>query len=272
MPATARMPLRTSQDAPCFQGAAGDLSRYIADVEALCRSHQRTTNAEFIKYAVYYTAGPTWDAFALTRDALPEPGTWDDFKAAICDIYPQHEAHTSAPLPASLPSPPMPAVSLPSLPPAAPVSPSLPLPPMSTASLSSLLPVAPVTCSSPQLPAPALMLSLAALGALPSPAPPVTPAIPAKSLLSASDAQSLQPVPPSLPAESAWLQTPLPPAVSLAVSPPHILPATVATLVPSQPHTLAPSIPPAACVPLIHPPPAPDNPPPTPDDKAFCWT
>ncbi|KAF8666295.1 hypothetical protein AX14_006504 [Amanita brunnescens Koide BX004] len=176
--------------------------------------------------------------------------------------------------------------------------------------------------SSPQPPAPALMLSLAALEALLSPAPPVTPAIPARSLLSTSDAQSLQPAPlnwpllteplpdgaalspmpspvsmtpvlitavpllppmlsflpvptapvcqaphapaapPSLPAESALLQTPLPPAVSLAALLPHTLPATVAALIPSQPHPLAPSILPAAHIPLIHPPPVPDDVPP----------
>ena len=98
------MPLRSSHDRPSFAGTANDLPHYIAEVEALCQRTQRASDAELIKYAVYYTEGAAWDSFAATRDALAEPGTWDEFRAAIHGMYPSHDdADMAVPLPASLP-------------------------------------------------------------------------------------------------------------------------------------------------------------------------
>ncbi|KAF8698936.1 hypothetical protein AX14_001046 [Amanita brunnescens Koide BX004] len=150
--AAAHMPLRTSQDAPQFLGTASDLSCYITEVEELCICCQRSTDADLVKWTVYYTAGLMWDTFALTRDALPKPRTWDDFKATIRNVYPQHEAHMQLPLQASLPLLPVPFAPPPSLLPAAPVMPLLPQPPMpaiparlspSTSDAQSLLPALP---------------------------------------------------------------------------------------------------------------------------------
>ena len=157
--ATTRMPLRTAHDAPCFEGAASDVFRYLAQVEELCHSRQRTTDAEIIRYAVYYTGEGSWDTWSAVRDTLDDPKVWQDFKTAIASLYPQNEcAQVPAPLPASLPqvaglamNPPVPVVILtpaalqpllrpaslmppdaPALaqpsPPPAPVSPPLPLP------------------------------------------------------------------------------------------------------------------------------------------------
>ncbi|KAF8660066.1 hypothetical protein AX14_007493 [Amanita brunnescens Koide BX004] len=138
---------------------------------------------------------------------LDDPESWQEFKAAISSLYLQYEyAQAPMSLPASLPSPPMPAASLP-----------------------SLLPAAPVMHSSPQLPAPALMLSLAVLEALLSPAPPVTPAIPARSLLSASDAQSLQPAPLNWP----LLAELLPDGVALSLTPSSV--SVLPTLITAAP-------------------------------------
>ena len=157
--AAARMPLRTSQDAPRFLGAADDLPRYFEEVEALCRSCHRSADSEVIRYAVYYTDESSWDAFAAARDSLEGPKTWQEFKTVVFEFYPQREvAHTQSSLQASLPPLPVPFA-----------------PP------SSLLPAI-VTPPSPQLPAPAealhapvLTLSLTALEAQPFPVPPMLP-------------------------------------------------------------------------------------------------
>ena len=77
------MPLRTSPDAPCFCGNANGLSHYLTEVEDLCQSHQRSTDTELIKYAVYYMDEASWDTFAAVRDTLDDPATWLDFKAAV---------------------------------------------------------------------------------------------------------------------------------------------------------------------------------------------
>ena len=125
MSATAlRMPLRTSQDAPRFCGDANDLSRYIAEVESLCQTRQHAADAELIKWACYYTDKKSWDTWTAIRDALASPASWLDFKAAIHDMYPVHEAaHAPMPLPASL----LPSATVPcALPPAAPIVESLP--------------------------------------------------------------------------------------------------------------------------------------------------
>ena len=82
------MPLRTSQDAPCFLGTADDLPRYIAEVEELCKSRQKLSDPELVKWAVYYVDGDLWDSFALTRDALADPASWDDFKRALHEVFP----------------------------------------------------------------------------------------------------------------------------------------------------------------------------------------
>ena len=174
------------------------------------------------------------------------PGTWDDFKAAICDIFPQHEvAHTSAPLPASL----------------------LPLPSAPQLSMLSAVPISP---SSPQPPTPAASLYPAALEVLLSPAVPKTPAIPAVPLSPAPDAHFLEAIAAAL---RSSVQA-CPPHMPTAA--PHPLPASSDCPLlaqPPQPVFAAPSpLPDEVQPPLLRPPPAPDDPPPTPDDKAFCWT
>ncbi|KAF8669041.1 hypothetical protein AX14_006083 [Amanita brunnescens Koide BX004] len=201
--AAARMPLRTSQDAPRFLGTADDLARYVAE------------------WVVYYTEGLTWDTFALTRDALPEPGTWEDFKAAICDIYLQHEAaHTSTPLPASLLPISVSFALQPALLPATPIAPSSPS--LASAALQLLLPaeasLLPALSDCPRparspvaVPVAAVMLDSAALQVLftssnPAPLGPLLPpAAPVFQVPRPTD------TPPSPPAESAFLPpTPAP--------------------------------------------------------------
>ena len=268
------MPLRTSQDAPRFLGTADDLPRYFAEVEALCRSCHRSADSEVIRYAVYYTDESSWDAFAAARDSLEGPKTWQEFKAVIFEFYPQREvAHTHTSLPASLPSPPMP-----------------------TASLPSLLPAAPVTHSSPQPPAPALMLSLAALEVPLSPAVPMTPAIPTLPLSPAPDARFLEAIaaaswspvqacpprvptaaPRPLPTPSNWPLRikPLPdgvaPPPSLTTAPPPCI-ATAPPVAPVSKHLSVPLVPPLL-PPVqaisLRPLPAPDDQPPTPYDSFF---
>ncbi|KAF8649296.1 hypothetical protein AX14_008702, partial [Amanita brunnescens Koide BX004] len=195
--APARMPLRTAQDAPCFRGAMDDLFRYIAEVESLCRKCQRATNDELIKWAVYYADESAWDVFALTRELLEEPKNWEDFKAAMGELYLQHEsACTHAPLPAPCPPAAVPTTDLPvaafTLDPAALHAPPLSLSPAAAdpqllsqlpapsplpaiapllpvqvrllhAPASSLLPTTPITPPSLQLPAPATDLPVKAV-------------------------------------------------------------------------------------------------------------
>ena len=99
MPAALRMLLRTSQDAPRFCGDANDLSHYIAEVESLCQARQHATDAELVKWVVYYTDEASWSTFATVRDTLDGPTSWLDFKATIHDMYPVHEAaHAPGPL------------------------------------------------------------------------------------------------------------------------------------------------------------------------------
>ncbi|KAF8678488.1 hypothetical protein AX14_004722 [Amanita brunnescens Koide BX004] len=159
MPSTAAcMPLRTSQDAPCFLGTADDLAHYVVEVEELCQACQQSANTDLIKWSVYYTEGPTWDMWSTMRDSLPDPKTWEEFKAAICNVYPQHkEAHVQAPLAALLPPLPMPFAPLPSMLSAVPISPLLPqlsapatAPALPTFTLAlAAIEVLPPTCLSP---------------------------------------------------------------------------------------------------------------------------
>ena len=85
------MLLRASQDMPRFLGTAGDLSHYIVEVEMLCKSCQRSSEAELIKYTTYFVEESSWDSFVLARDALEDPTSWEEFKSALYNIYPQHE-------------------------------------------------------------------------------------------------------------------------------------------------------------------------------------
>ncbi|KAF8673088.1 hypothetical protein AX14_005420 [Amanita brunnescens Koide BX004] len=99
------MLLHTTQDVPCFRGPMDSLFRYIAEVKSLCRKCQCAADDELIKWAVYYADETAWDTFAATRELLEEPKTWEGFKAAIADMYPQYEyAHLCPPLPASCPT------------------------------------------------------------------------------------------------------------------------------------------------------------------------
>ena len=100
--AAACMLLHTAQDAPCFRGAMDDLFKYVKEVENLCWKCQHVTNADLIKWAVYYTDESSWDTFSATHELLEEPKTWEGFKVAISDMYLQYgQAHVPAPLLAS---------------------------------------------------------------------------------------------------------------------------------------------------------------------------
>ncbi|KAF8694641.1 hypothetical protein AX14_001998 [Amanita brunnescens Koide BX004] len=289
MPATAvRMPLRTSQDAPWFLGAADDLARYVAEVESLCKKCQRSTDANLIKWAVYYMEGPTWDTWAITRDALPKPKTWDGFQSAICDVYPQHEAHTQSPLHASLPSL------------AAPITPWSPQPPapaltLSLAALDALLspalsnmpeapglpqlspataPLSPVQVRLPHTPAPALR------------SPSILPAPVSKPLHVPAIAQLLSDalhLPPSVEASQLPTTIPLPCALSLSRSPSPLLchpPVAVVApalkspcpaaqqMLPAAPIVLP--LPPPTQAPILLPPPLPDEPQLLLENSAVC--
>ena len=116
MATTIRMPLRTSQDVPHFHSATDNPSGYAEEVEVLCQSCQRTSDTEFIKYVIYYTDEESWNTWSDIRDTLDDPKSWQEFKTAICGLYPQYEhAQVHAPLPASFPQVPASAVCPPTL-------------------------------------------------------------------------------------------------------------------------------------------------------------
>ena len=56
----------TSKEAPCFLGVASGLEHYIEDIEMLCENWQRSGNAEFIKWAIYYTNEKLLDTWTAT--------------------------------------------------------------------------------------------------------------------------------------------------------------------------------------------------------------
>lgn len=96
-----RMPIRTNKEAPCFRGTAAGLERYLEDIELLCEDRQRSGDDELIRWAVYYTDEKSSDTFTAARDALSDPKTWDAFKEAIAEIYPEAQPdrrHTIAAL------------------------------------------------------------------------------------------------------------------------------------------------------------------------------
>jgi hypothetical protein len=72
------MLLRTSQEAPCFCGAAINLSHYIAEVESLCQTCQWASDTELVKLARYYTDEASWDTWTAVRDTLADPASWHD--------------------------------------------------------------------------------------------------------------------------------------------------------------------------------------------------
>ncbi len=95
------MPIRTSKEAPRFQGVASSLQRYLEDIEMICEDRQRSGAAELIKWAIYYTDEKSSETWTATKDALTEPNTWEDFKKAITEIYPEAQPdrrHTIAAL------------------------------------------------------------------------------------------------------------------------------------------------------------------------------
>ncbi|KAF8671259.1 hypothetical protein AX14_005697 [Amanita brunnescens Koide BX004] len=289
--AAARMPLRSSQDAPRFLGTADDLPHYIAEVEELCKSRQKSSDPELIKWAVYSVDGDLWDSFVLTRDALADPASWEDFKCTLHEVFLQHEvASRSASLAASLLPLPVPFAPPPSLLPAMPVTPSLPQLPvpalmMSQAVLevllSPLLLTPPADSATPLLPAPAAPQSLVRACPLhvPAAAPRLSPAS-SDCLLLAEPPQLVFAAPSLPPNEVLPSPTPSPvgplPVLAIADSPPPgsplLLPAESASppmLVPPVPQpalimsallpaALLPCAPPAAVAVLIplqpHPP------------------
>ena len=132
MPATLRMPLHTSPDAPHFCGDANGLSHYLEEVQGLCQSRQQAANPDLIKYATYYTDEASWNTFSAVRDMLDDPATWLDFKATIHNMYPVREAaHAPGPLPASLlPPAAVPCALLPAAPSIESPTAALPVPPL----------------------------------------------------------------------------------------------------------------------------------------------
>jgi len=96
-----RMPIRSSKEAPRFQGVASSLARYLEDVELTCDDRERSADEERIKWAIYYTDEKSSEIWTATRDALKEPHGWDAFKKAIAEIYPEAQPdrrHTIAAL------------------------------------------------------------------------------------------------------------------------------------------------------------------------------
>ena len=96
-----RMPIRTSKEAPRFQGVASTLERYLEDIEMICEDRERSGDAELIKWAIYYTDEKSSETWTTTRDALTSPKTWADFRTAISEIYPEAQPdrrHTIAAL------------------------------------------------------------------------------------------------------------------------------------------------------------------------------
>ena len=247
------MPLRTSQEAPSFNGAAHSLSRYLMTIEALCQDRQRTTAPELIKWAVYYADEMSEDTFVAVRDALTDPPSWDDFKHDIREAYHQHEdCYVNAPL-ASLPRLPVPSA----LPAAIMLAPealqvllslsapsTLPLPPLCLA--QSMPPAAPVI--EPNLPSshvpslPPLPFALPTPSASPAP-PPVSEPQPQPS-----------PCAPPKPLAERWPSAFAAPAPMPACAPLPAAPSVpVSPLVPPQPPLLP-------CAPLLPTPPVPSGP------------
>ena len=228
--AALRMPLRTSQEAPSFSGAAHSLSRYLMTIEALCQDCRRTTAPELIKWAVYYANEMSEDTFAAARDALADPSSWDEFKATICGLYPQYEEapmsvplHASLLLPAVIPCAPLPpllsAAAVLLAPDAiqalllhpAPLMPSRLLPvPLEMVPTALPLPAPLVPSPPPVSAAPAPMPARAPLSPVPSvpvspPVPPDPPLLPCAPLL------PMPPVPPDpVPPSPAVEPLPLP--------------------------------------------------------------
>ena len=95
------MPIRTNKEAPCFQGSAAGLERYLEDIEMLCEDRQRSGDAELIRWAVYYTDEKSSEIWSTARDTLSDPKTWDAFKKVIANNYPEAQPdrrHTIAAL------------------------------------------------------------------------------------------------------------------------------------------------------------------------------
>lgn len=242
--ATLRMPLHTSQDAPCFCGAANDLCHYITAVEALCQSCHHATDADLIKYAVYYTDEASWSTFATAQDALASPTSWDNFKKAIQDLYPRYEVvHAPVPLHASLPPPAaihiplfsaLPEPLLPSAPLVLPADPAhVPLqPPSSMCSAPMLAPLLPT----PAMPGAALLLAPDGLLALLLPHAPLMQATAPMVLLLPMPPKSLLPSQPlplaHVPVPPAHAD-PLPLPVPAAPLKPTMLPLPCAPLPPA---------------------------------------
>ena len=201
MPSALHMPLRTSPDAPHFCGNANSLFHYLAEVEDLCQSRQRSTDTELIKYAVYYTDEASWDTFAAIQDTLNDPATWPEFQAAICDLYPiRKDAHAPAALPALLPP-----SSVPSAPLLGPLLPAAAVLLTSDALQALLLPT-PIAASLPPVPPPPVPCTL------PDTAESLPVSRPQPLLPASVPCLPLPPVPPD-PPPVAW--SPLPAGASL---------------------------------------------------------
>ena len=211
--AALHMPLRTSPDAPHFCGNANSLSHYLAEVEDLCQSRQRTTGPELIKYAVYYTDEKSWNIWDSAREVLTDPASWEDFKNAMHDLYPSYEViHAHAPLLASLPPSSVPSAPL--------LGPLLPAAAVLLASdaLQALLASHP----RPVLPAGTVELQSPASSVLASQPPPMPPAsdvllLPASLVLPATSVPAVLPPLPmpvpcaqSLPNAADLLPVPMP--------------------------------------------------------------
>lgn len=93
------MPIRSSKEAPRFDGVATNLDRYLDDVELVCLNRDRS--AEIVKWAVYYTDEKSSGLWKTTRDSLADNTSWEAFKTAITKLYPEakpENRHTIAAL------------------------------------------------------------------------------------------------------------------------------------------------------------------------------
>ena len=205
-----------------------DLFQYIAKVESLCWKCQHATDDELIKWAVYYTDESAWDVFASTRELLEELKKWEDFKAAISDLYPQYEhIHTHMPLP--VPSPPV------TMPPKDSPATAVMLDP---AALQVLFLSLPPTPAAPPL--------LSAAPRFPPPHAPAAPPLPpAESALSPTPVLPIpQPAlitPASLPTASRPCAPPTAAITAPAQVPPHHAALPVSSFVPVAGHLLLPA-------------------------------
>ena len=85
----ADLPGRGERSAPSFDGAAGELGRYFAEVEALYDRYNVTDNQEKKNGTIKYLATMALEWDWKSSDTLADPTkTYDEFKAEMYAFYP----------------------------------------------------------------------------------------------------------------------------------------------------------------------------------------